>query len=46
MLDARVLLEAVGAQVLAIAALLEAAWLGLGLGFGFGGEFAVGPRLG
>ena len=46
MLDARVLLEAVGAQVLAVAALLEAAWPGLGLGFRFGGEFGVGPRLG
>ena len=28
MLDARVLIEAVGAQVLAVAALLEAAWFG------------------
>ena len=46
MLDARVLVEAVGAQILAVAALLEAAWPGLGLGFRFGGEFGVGPRLG
>ena len=43
-LDARVLVEAVGAQILAVAALLEAAWCGLG--FGVGLRFGVGLGVG
>ena len=48
MLDARVLVEAVGAQILAVAALLEAAWCGFGFGVGLrcGIGFGVGLGLG
>ena len=46
MLDARVLIEAVGAQVLAVAALLEAAWFGFGFAFGFRFRLGLGLGLG
>jgi hypothetical protein len=46
MLDARVLVEAVGTQILAVAALLEAAWFGFRFGFGLGLGFGLGEGFG